>query len=130
MKKILILLVLVLTIGMVAACGHRAETVDNKIKVNQEPQAIERSIMLAARSLGWTVQPVDDTTMTATITSKERSLTVLITYTPQSYIIQYKDSLNLDFDNEDNSIHKQYTRWVEALDDRIQEEMERVKDSK
>lgn len=130
MKKILILLALIMTLGAVTACGHRAETVDNKIKVNQEPQAIERSIILAARSLGWTVQPIDDSSITATITSRERSLTVLVTYTPQSYIIQYKDSLNLDFDNEDNSISKQYTRWVEALDDRIQEEMERVKDSK
>lgn len=127
MKKIVILPLLILFVFALVACGHKAETIDNKIKGNQEPQAIEKSIILAARSLGWVVQPVDDQTMTATITSPERSLTVMITYTPQSYIIQYQSGNNMEFDIEDNSIHKQYTRWVEALDKRIQEEMDRAK---
>lgn len=127
MKKIIFLPMLILLILIFTACGHKAQTIDNKIKGNQEPQAIEKSITLAARSLGWIVQPIDDQTMTATITSPERSLTVMITYTPQSYIIQYQSGNNMEFDIEDNSIHKQYTRWVEALDERIQEEIDRAK---
>lgn len=40
------------------------------------------------------------------------------------------DFTGVNYDDGDNSISKQYTRWVEAMDDRIQDEMERVKDSK
>lgn len=127
MKKILILCgALMLTLTL-AACGHKAQTVDNKVKGLTDPQSIEQSITLAARSLGWDVKHIDSQTMDATIKSREEQLTVTITYTPQSYIIQYKDSLNLDWDARDNSIDSQYTKWVEALDERIQEEMKRVK---
>lgn len=127
MKKLFILAFMLVMAFTFAACGHRAETIDNKITGNKEPEAIEKSITLAARSLGWTVQPLDNQTMEATIKSIDESLTVLITYTPQSYVIQYKDSINLDFDARDNSIKKQYIRWVEDLDERIQQEIRRVK---
>lgn len=125
MKKVFVLVVLCLVFAF-TACGHKAETVDNVIKAGKDAASIEHSIILAARSLGWVVKPLDNQTMEATIKSSERALTVLITYTPDSYIIAYKDSLNLDFDPENNSINKQYNRWVEDLSDRIDEEMKRA----
>ena len=125
MKRILILSVLLMAV-VFTGCGQKAVTVDNKVIGPRDQPSIEKSIILAARSLGWQVQPVDDQTMEATIHSNDATLTVLITYTSNSYVIQHEKSVGLDFNPTDNSIKKQYARWVEDLDDRIQDELERA----
>jgi hypothetical protein len=44
---------------------------------------------------------------------------VLIPYTTKNYSILYKDSSNLRYDPEKRTIHVNYQKWIERLDNEI-----------
>jgi hypothetical protein len=75
--------------------------------------SLEKSIVSAAISLGWTAQVVDQANIIATLKIRTHRLVVDISHDDKSFSIKYKDSTNLLYDGE--NIHRQYDNWINNL---------------
>lgn len=72
------------------------------------------AIVGAGRSLGWAMTPADPGLVVGRITLRGHTAVVDVRYTPKSFSIQYKDSVDLNY--RDGQIHKNYNGWVENLE--------------
>lgn len=82
---------------------------------------IAKAIQRAGISLGWRMDPKNSGHIVATLDERDYMAKVDINYSRQGYSIAYKDSRNLD--HSGNKIHKHYNRWIQNLDQTIQEEL-------
>ena len=90
---------------------------------------VREAITEAAESRNWTVKPLNDSTLLATLVIRSRhSATIEIPYDTTRYALNYKDSTNLDY--EEGEIHENYNAWVEKLDRTIQKELHRTAGAK
>ena len=55
----------------------------------------------------------------ATLHNRSHMAAVDITYNTKTYTITYKDSANLKYNPEDNTIHPAYKKWIQYLDNAI-----------
>ena len=56
---------------------------------------------------------------TGTLNVRSHQDQVLIPYTTKTYSILYKDSSNLRYHPEKRTIHVNYAKWIERLDNEI-----------
>jgi len=82
---------------------------------------ISKAIQRAGVSLGWRMDPKSPGHIVATLDERDYMAQVDINYSRQGYSIEYKDSRKLD--HSGNKIHKHYNRWIQNLDQTIQEEL-------
>lgn len=82
---------------------------------------VERDILNAVKKRGWRAHVVKPGLIEAKITVRSHMAEVSIPYTTKSYGIQYKNSVNLDYDGD--SIHRNYNKWVVKLSQSIQNEL-------
>lgn len=82
-----------------------------------------KAIIRAAAQRGWDARKVKDGVVDATYSKREFSVTVTVTYTANSYDINYKDSDGLKYDAEAQTIHKNYNSWVKNLQESINREL-------
>lgn len=132
MKKVLVLLLLA-WFAVLAACGTtpKATSVYSNVYGEHTLQSVERSIWAAATDLEWNTRKINSQTMEATLIVKrpllasvsEHLLQVIIYYSKDSYSIEYKDSINMEYWPGDNSIIDKYAFWVDELDQKIQDEL-------
>jgi hypothetical protein len=80
---------------------------------------IEKAIIRAGLTLGWQVTPREPGKAEAVLVLRTHRAVVDITYDTKSYSINYKDSINLDYDAQDKTIHSNYNGWIRNLDKAI-----------
>lgn len=113
---------IVLTSLLVYACAQPVHNVrDTPIEVPKSDYTLDdvaTTITRAGASLGWVVTHEAPGHSVATLHLRSHMARVDITYTLDSYNIQYRDSTNLDYDG--TNIHRNYNSWIQNLDNAIQ----------
>lgn len=80
---------------------------------------ITKAIVDAGSKLGWTMAVVKPGHIIGTLNIRSHTAIVEIPYTTKTYSILYKDSTNLKYDAEKQTIHKNYRGWIQNLDNAI-----------
>lgn len=78
-----------------------------------------KAIARAAGGLGWIVQKQSDGVVQATLNIRDHQAVALINYSATDYSIQYKSSVNLNYDASEQTIHSNYNGWIQNLDNAI-----------
>lgn len=125
MKK-LIKLIFVAAIGLFVLTGCRTAAVYNvpnspveaAKKVSDEK--VYDAIKTAGTSLGWIVKKVKPGVAEARLNIRKHMALVEIRYNNKNYSINYKNSMNLNYDSQKGTIHSNYNGWVQNLDNAIQ----------
>jgi len=95
---------------------------DQQISLNNSKisnKDIFKAIQRAGISLGWIVKKINNHSAEATLHLRDHVAVVLIHYSLKNYSISYKSSINLKYDAENNTIHKNYNGWITNLDNAI-----------
>ena len=87
---------------------------------------IEKAIIRAGAQLGWKMTPVRPGLMQARLDLRSHTAAVDITYDLKSYSIHYRNSSNLDYNDEKKTIHRNYNGWVQNLDKAIQSQLQTI----
>ena len=93
----------------------------------QQPsiESIEKSILNAAKSRGWSVRIIEPGMIEASILVRTHRASIKIPYTRANYSILYLDSSNLHYNGK--SIHKRYNDWIVKLNKSIQKEINQLR---
>jgi len=121
-------IVTVLAAVLVAACApvpvkNVADTPVKSNKANLTNEDVATAIKRAGTSLGWAMLDDGPGKINATLRLRTHTAVVEIPYSTTSYSIQYKDSIDLRYDAEKGTIHKNYNSWIQNLDAAIQREL-------
>ena len=91
--------------------------------IPQNPAAtmenIGKAIIRAGQTLGWQITPMAPGKAEGVLVLRRHRAVVEITYDTSAFSINYKDSLNLDYDGQDNTIHSNYNGWIRNLEKAI-----------
>lgn len=90
------------------ATGHQA-TVDQ----------IQKAIIESGVGLGWIMAVAKPGEIVGTLNLRSHTAIVTIPFTSKTYSILYKDSVNLKYDAEKQTIHENYNGWIQRLDNTI-----------
>ena len=132
MKKVVGLLLLALFALMV---GCQTPVVSSgphsEVFGNHTLKSVEKSILTALYDLQWNARKVDSRDIEARLFAKapgfnEIMLTVLISYTPNEFVVRYVDSVNMQYDAATNTIDHHYDLWINELIQRIKDELVRT----
>jgi hypothetical protein len=110
-----------LALGLVLAvtgCGHAAKMYDvpqQSIAEKKTKEQVYKAVMNGALTRGWEARKVTDGLVEATYARRNFSVTVDIKYSATSYDIEYKESQGLKYDENAQTIHKNYNSWVRNL---------------
>ncbi|MDB5899936.1 MAG: hypothetical protein JWP22_1669 [Ramlibacter sp.] len=74
---------------------------------------VREAIVRAGASLGWVMKEEVPGTLVGTLQLRGHSAVVAIPYTPRTYSIQYRSSMNLE--ERGGTIHKNYNGWIQNL---------------
>ena len=80
---------------------------------------IEKAVIRAGLTLGWQVTPIEPGKAEAVLNIRRHRAVVDITYNTKSFNIHYKDSINLDYDAQEKTIHSNYNGWIRNLEKAI-----------
>jgi hypothetical protein len=80
---------------------------------------IQKAIIDAGIKQTWIMTPIKPGEMLGEFNIQSHQIHVMIPYTTKSYSILYKDSSNLRYDPEKRTIHVNYAKWIERLDNEI-----------
>lgn len=115
-------LLVVVVIGCRAA-GQVYEVKDAPIQTasGKEPtlEQIQKAIIDAGIKQTWIMTPVKPGEMLGEYNVQSHQIHVTIPYTTKNYSILYKDSSNLRYDPVKRTIHVNYQKWIERLDNEI-----------
>ena len=75
---------------------------------------VRTAILGAGKGLGWSMTPADPGLVVGRITLRGHTAVIDVRYTPKTFSIQYKDSIDLNYQN--GQIHKNYNGWIENLE--------------
>jgi len=127
MKRILpSMLVVCMAVVMVAGCrggGQIYQVKDAPVQTatgNQPSLAeVEKAIIQAGVGLGWIMAIAKPGEIIGTLNLRSHQAVVSIPYTSKTYSILYKDSSNLKYNAEKQTIHENYASWIQRLDGAI-----------
>ncbi|CCO23431.1 hypothetical protein [Maridesulfovibrio hydrothermalis] len=88
---------------------------------------VKKAIISAGYGLGWQMSDIAPGHLVATLNIRSHQAVVDITYTPETYSINYKDSTNLKYNGE--TIHSNYNKWIKNLTNAINRELGAVPNS-
>jgi hypothetical protein len=115
-------LVVITMIGCRAG-GQVYEVKDAPVQTasGKEPtlEQIQKAIIDAGIKQTWIMTPVKLGEMLGEYNIQSHQIHVTIPYTTKSYSILYKDSSNLRYDPVKRTIHINYQKWIERLDNEI-----------
>ncbi|MBM4128164.1 MAG: hypothetical protein FJ247_12580 [Nitrospira sp.] len=80
---------------------------------------VTKAIIEAGTGLKWSMAVVKPGQIVGTLVVRSHSAVVDITYTTKAYSITYKDSNNLKYNAEKQTIHENYRGWIQNLDNTI-----------
>ncbi len=122
-KKWTSLLALVAVSFLLTACGVKpvhevkSEVVPSNI---QNSAQVKQAIKRAGMGLGWIIKEVDGETLEGTLFLRKHVAKITIPYSSSQYSLLYKSSDQLDYDQEDKTIHSNYNGWILNLNRAIQ----------
>ena len=115
-----------LTLVVFTSCrtgGQIYNVIDNPITTacGKEPSLdqVTKAIIDAGAQKNWAMGVVKPGHIVGTLNIRTHQAVVDIPYTTKSYSINYKNSLNLNYDAEKQTIHNQYAEWIKYLDNAI-----------
>jgi hypothetical protein len=82
-------------------------------------EQVQKAIIDAGIKQTWIMTPVKLGEMLGEYNVQSHQIHVLIPYTTKNYSILYKDSSNLRYDPDKRTIHVNYQKWIERLDNEI-----------
>lgn len=98
-------------------------TIDNKASLKQVEQAIKKGAMRK----NWSTKKIKTGQLEARVNVRGRHVAmVTIDYNRTGYKITYKDSQNLKYNAEKQTIHKSYNKWIATLERNINYELARI----
>lgn len=74
---------------------------------------VRAAILRAGSALGWQMRDDGPNTLVGTLMLRRHTAVVEIPYSPKSYSIRYRSSVNLD--EKGGQIHKNYNGWIQNL---------------
>ena len=80
---------------------------------------IGKAILRAGQTLGWQITPMGAGKAEGVLVLRRHRAVVDITYDTTSFSINYRDSVNLDYDAQDKTIHSNYNGWIRNLEKAI-----------
>ena len=80
---------------------------------------VQKAIIQAGAGLGWAMAVVKPGEIIGTLNVRSHQAVVTIPYTTKSFSILYKDSSTLKYNAEKQTIHENYTGWIQRLDGAI-----------
>jgi hypothetical protein len=80
---------------------------------------VQKAIIDAGIKQTWIMTPIKPGEMLGEYNVQSHQIHVLIPYTTKNYSILYKDSSNLRYNPEKRTIHVNYAKWIERLDNEI-----------
>jgi hypothetical protein len=80
---------------------------------------VRKEIIAAGVAAGWQMAASKPGEIVGTLNVRSHQAVVSIPYTTKSYSILYKDSTNLKYDADAQTIHENYSGWVQRLDGAI-----------
>ncbi|MCU7802144.1 MAG: hypothetical protein KZQ96_03020 [Candidatus Thiodiazotropha sp. (ex Lucinoma borealis)] len=124
-KLILLTSTLIVTL-LLTGCPHQAavKNISNSqimTSSNASMDQIESAIRKAGAGLGWQMKSISPGQMLGILKLRSHVATVDIIYNKQSFDITYKDSTNLNYENDDGeaTIHSNYNGWIQNLEQAI-----------
>ena len=82
-------------------------------------EQVQKAIIDAGIKQTWIMTPIKPGEMLGEFNIQSHQIHVLIPYTTSNYSILYKDSSNLRYDPVKRTIHVNYAKWIERLDNEI-----------
>lgn len=82
-------------------------------------EQVTKAIVEAGAGLTWTMAVVKPGQIVGTLNLRSHTAVVDITYNTKTYDITYKNSVNLKYNAEKNTIHANYRGWIMNLDNAI-----------
>lgn len=128
MKRLLSASIVVFLALIVMATGCRGRGQIYQVKdapvqtsTGKQPslEDVQKAIIAAGVGLGWQMAVAKPGEIIGTLNIRKHQAVVSIPYTTKSYSILYKDSNNLKYDAEAQTIHANYASWVQRLDGAI-----------
>ena len=92
------------------------QTATGKVPSTEQVQKI---IIEAGVKLGWVMAVVKPGEILGTRNVRIHTASVTIPFTAKNYSILYKDSTNLKYNAGAQTIHQEYTYWIQELDNEI-----------
>jgi len=80
---------------------------------------VQKAIIDAGIKQTWIMTPIKPGEMLGEFNIQSHQIHVTIPYTTKNYSIPYKDSSNLRYDPVKRTIHVNYAKWIERLDNEI-----------
>ncbi|MFC1749941.1 hypothetical protein ACFL2V_14165 [Pseudomonadota bacterium] len=84
---------------------------------------VEKAIVSAATSLGWSVKRAGEGKISATLNIRTHRAVADISFTATQFSIQYQDSENLKYNESSGTIHSNYNGWVQRLENAIRSQV-------
>jgi hypothetical protein len=80
---------------------------------------VQKAIIAAGVGLNWQMAIAKPGEIIGTLNVRSHQAVVSIPYTTKNYSIIYKDSTNLKYNAEKQTIHENYSGWIQRLDGAI-----------
>ncbi|WP_308364431.1 MULTISPECIES: hypothetical protein [unclassified Microbulbifer] len=87
--------------------------------VPQTAETVRQGILAGCVDKGWNCREISPGLIEASIKVRNHRATTEISYNKNSYNILYKNSSMLDYNERNNTIHRNYNRWISYLDNAI-----------
>ncbi|MEG3112881.1 hypothetical protein SC127_19325 [Pantoea sp. T14] len=118
--KLNTILMLALTATLLTGCAGTApiHNVNQSLSQRYTDNQMKVAIIEAGIGRKWVMTPVAPGILNGRLSQRGFTANIRVTYTDQSYIIQYVSSENLKAEN--GKIHGNYNRWINNLDQDIQ----------
>ena len=112
-----------LAILLIACAPTPVQNVDNApintSNASYDLNDVTKAIQRAGTGLGWQMKEETPGHIVGTLLLRDHVAKVDITYTLDDFSIKYKDSSNLNYNPENNTIHKNYNGWIQNLTNAI-----------
>ena len=98
-----------------------ADPLDHTLKLaeNDVRDARSATVRQRGRRRRWIMAVVKPGEIMGTLNVRHHTAVVTIPHTSKNYSIIYKDSSNLKYNAERQTIHQEYTYWIQRLDNEI-----------
>ena len=126
MRSGLSVLAACLTLLMVISCrggGQVYQVKDAPVQTasgkDLSMEQVRKEIVAAGVAAGWQMVATKPGEIVGTLNIRSHQAVVSIPYTAKNYSILYKDSKNLKYDEAAQTIHENYSGWIQRLDGAI-----------
>jgi hypothetical protein len=86
-------------------------------------EQVQRAIIESGAKLGWIMALTKPGELQGTLNLRSHTAIVTIPFSAKSYSILYKESTNLKYDADKQTIHGNYNGWIQRLDNEIRARM-------